>query len=67
MSPTLRLRAEAIRIIEMVMARNVDALFDAGSRLDQACENCHLEYWYPGDKKAVLEDERKRATMPSAR
>ena len=67
MSPTLRLRAEAIRIIEMVMARNVDALFDAGSRLDQACENCHLEYRYPGDKKAVLEDERKRATMPSAR
>ena len=52
MSPTLRLRAEAIRIIEMVMARNVDGLFDAGSRLDQACENCHLHYWYPNDQRA---------------
>ena len=35
----------------------------AGSELDRVCENCHLEYWYPGDKKAVLEDEQKRATF----
>ena len=27
-----------------------DALFEAGSDLDDACEQCHLEYWYPGDK-----------------
>jgi len=56
-------RDEAIRIIEMVMARNVDALFDAGSRLDQACENCHLEYWYPGDKETVLRERRARVTF----
>ena len=59
------LRDEGLKIMEIVKARNVDALFAAGSRLDRVCENCHLEYWYPGDRQAVLEDEQKRATMPS--
>ena len=57
------LRDEAIKVLEIVKAKNADALFQAGSRLDRVCENCHLEYWYPGDKKAVLEDEQKRATI----
>ena len=61
------LRDEAIRIMDIVKAKNVDALFEAGSRLDRACENCHLEYWYPGDKAAVLEDEQKRATFPTTK
>ena len=59
------LRDEALRILEIVKKKDTDALFSAGSRLDKVCENCHLEYWYPGDKKAVLEDEQKRATMPA--
>ena len=50
-------------MLDIVNARNGDALFEVGSQLDKACENCHLEYWYPGDKKAVLEDERKRVTI----
>ena len=29
---------------------SVKELWDAGENLDQACENCHLEYWYPGEK-----------------
>ena len=57
------LRAEALKVLDIVKAKDADALFDAGSRLDKACENCHLEYWYPGDRKAVLEDEAKRATI----
>jgi hypothetical protein len=56
------LRDEALKVLDIVKARDADALFQAGSRLDKACENCHLEYWYPGDRKAVLEDEAKRAT-----
>ena len=56
------LRDEALKVLEIIKAKDADALFDAGSRLDKVCENCHLEYWYPGDKKAVLEDEAKRAT-----
>ena len=62
-----KLRDEALRVMDIVKAKNADALFEAGSRLDRVCENCHLEYWYPGDKAAVLEDEQKRATLPGQR
>jgi hypothetical protein len=61
------LQDEAIRVLEIIKKRDANALFDAGSRIDRACENCHLEYWYPGDKKAVLEDEAKRATFGPAK
>jgi cytochrome c556 len=57
------LRDEALKVLAIVNARNADALFDAGARLDRVCENCHLDYWYPGDRKSVLEDEAKRATF----
>jgi len=57
------LRDEALKVIEIVKARDADKLFAAGSDIDKACENCHLEYWYPGDKKAVLEDAAKRVTI----
>ena len=57
------LRDEALKVMELVKTKNADALFQAGSRLDRVCENCHLEYWYPGDKAAVLEDEAKRVTI----
>ncbi len=56
------LRAEAIKVIDIVKKKQADKLFEAGSAIDKACEKCHLEYWYPGDKKAVLEDSLKRAT-----
>jgi hypothetical protein len=57
------LRDSAIKVLAIVKAKNTDALFQAGSEIDMVCENCHLEYWYPGDKKAVLEDEAKRVTI----
>jgi hypothetical protein len=57
------LRDEALKVLDLVKAKNADAIFQAGSRIDRACENCHLEYWYPGDRKAVEEDERQRATF----
>jgi hypothetical protein len=58
------LRDIALEALATAKTKNADALFEVGGKLDKACENCHLEYWYPGDKKAVLEDEQKRATMP---
>ena len=57
------LRDVALEVLEIVNRKDADALFQAGSKLDKACENCHLEYWYPGDRQAVLEDEAKRATF----
>jgi hypothetical protein len=57
------LREAGLKVMAIVRKKDVAALFQAGSDLDKACENCHLEYWYPGDKKTVLEDEAKRATF----
>ena len=36
--------------MEIVKQKKVSELWEAGDNLDQACENCHLGYWYPGDK-----------------
>ncbi len=35
-------------VLDAVEARDVDALLEAGTELDLACENCHALYWYPG-------------------
>jgi hypothetical protein len=41
----------AVKALKIVEKKDTQALFDLGGDLDQACENCHLEYWYPDDKK----------------
>ena len=48
------LRNVGLEVLEIVKNRKTDELWEAGDNLDQACEACHIEYWYPGDK-ALLE------------
>jgi len=48
------LRNVGLEVLEIVKKRDAKELWDAGENLDQACESCHLIYWYPGDK-ALLE------------
>ena len=31
--------------------RNVEELEKAGGAIDQACEQCHIQFWYPNDKR----------------
>ena len=57
------LRVASLKAIEMVKARKPDAIVDAGTEIDNACESCHLEYWYPGDRAAVLADQQKKITF----
>jgi hypothetical protein len=33
--------------------RDVQALSDVAEDLDAACEGCHLEFWYPGEKELM--------------
>src|SRR5207247_1652641 len=40
---------DAFKAIE---AKDKEALLNAGDGIDNACEKCHLEYWYPGEKAA---------------
>jgi len=42
------LQDAAIPLIAAIDARQPDGLIDAGEKIDTACENCHLKYWYPG-------------------
>ena len=59
------LRTEALKVIDIVKARDADKLLAAGSAIDQACEACHLDFWYPGDRAAVIKDRDSRAyTIP---
>lgn len=60
------LRNVALEVLEVANKKDTKALFEAGEDLDKACEACHLEYWYPGDRKAVEEDERQRARFERA-
>jgi hypothetical protein len=46
------LQAAAQAAMTAIDARDPKALFDAAGKLDKACENCHLQYWYPNDKRA---------------
>jgi hypothetical protein len=47
-----RLQDAAALALKMIDARDKDALFRALEEIDKACENCHLQYWYPNDKRA---------------
>jgi len=38
--------------LKAVNDKNTDALFQAAATIDHACEDCHLHYWYPNDKRA---------------
>jgi hypothetical protein len=47
------LRNVARAVLEIVKKRDAPALWDAGEDLDNACEGCHLEFWYPGQKELM--------------
>jgi cytochrome c556 len=53
------LRNVGLEVLEIVKAKKTDELWEASYNLDQACESCHIQYWYPGDK-ALLEKVDKR-------
>ena len=43
----LALQTVALEAIRAVDARNPDRLMDAGGRMEEACEGCHQNFWYP--------------------
>lgn len=61
------LKAAALEAVRVAKARDFDGLFAAGDKVDKACESCHLEYWYPGDREAVLRDQNSKVTYDSQR
>ena len=53
------LRNVGLEVLEIVNKKKTDELWDAGENLDQACESCHLQYWYPGDTALLQRLDRK--------
>jgi hypothetical protein len=39
---------EAFKAIE---EKDSEKLLDVGNQIDEACEKCHLQYWYPDEKR----------------
>lgn len=39
----------AMQAVKAATAKNVQDLWNVGEPIDQACETCHLEFWYPND------------------
>jgi hypothetical protein len=57
------LRNAALEVVEIAKKKDTSALFSASADLDEACEACHLEYWYPGDAAAVREWKNGKVTF----
>jgi hypothetical protein len=43
------LQDAAMAALEATNKKDVQALFDSGEGIEQACEHCHMKYWYPND------------------
>ena len=41
------LREAGLVMLQAIEARDREKIFAAGEQLESACENCHLQYWYP--------------------
>jgi hypothetical protein len=54
------LRNVGLQVMDIVKRRNAKELWDAGENLDQACENCHRSYWYPGEDAKFYQTLRQR-------
>jgi hypothetical protein len=63
------LRNVGLEVMEIVKQKNANELWDAGENLDQACESCHIQYWYPGDRAVLkkIDDEIQRRYEQSQR
>jgi hypothetical protein len=45
------LQATAVKARAAAKAHDKDGLLNVGEEIDNACESCHLVYWYPDEKK----------------
>ena len=48
------LQDAGMKALAAIDKKDVDGLSDAGEAIDEACEQCHLKYWYPPDAEARL-------------
>jgi hypothetical protein len=54
------LRNVGLEVIDIVKRKDVKELWDASANLDEACENCHKSYWYPGENAQFYQKLNRR-------
>lgn len=42
------------QVIVAIDAKNSEELVKAGGQVDQVCEQCHKQFWYPSDVRPVI-------------
>jgi hypothetical protein len=40
----------SLKSLQAIDAKDPDTLFEVGEQIEHACENCHVNYWYPGQR-----------------
>lgn len=51
-----------MKALAAIDKKDADALSDSGEAIDEACEQCHLKYWYPPDTPEILKKGSVRKT-----
>jgi hypothetical protein len=44
-----------------IEAKDPEKLLDVGNAIDEACEKCHLQYWYPNERRPESAPSQKGA------
>jgi hypothetical protein len=45
------LQAAGLQALKAIDAKNAQDLMDSGTTIDNACEACHVTYWYPNQRR----------------
>jgi hypothetical protein len=53
------LRNVGLEVLEIVKNKKAEDLWQASDDLDDACETCHIAYWYPGEGKLFKKLDRR--------
>jgi cytochrome c556 len=43
------LHESAAAVLQAVEAKDANKVFELGEKIEEACENCHKQYWYPNE------------------
>ena len=44
-----RLHDTVSEVIKAIDAKDGNKVFELGEEIEEACENCHKQYWYPNE------------------
>jgi hypothetical protein len=45
-----KLHEAGLEAIKAIDAHDSQKVFEVGEQIEQACENCHRQYWYPNEQ-----------------